>query len=89
MQGVQGNIKFSYRVEVEEHTCGNVNTLNWIELGRTSSGISIPVGDFAVRRINFRVPVGSPLCTVRYSLEVQANNEIYANDYFDVRVKAR
>lgn len=88
LTGVSGNQQFSYNVGVSESTCGSADVLSWIELGKSASDISIPVGDYVARKVIFSIPTGSPLCSVRYSVTVTSGN-VVKTDYFDVVVKAK
>ncbi len=89
LEGVSGTQTFSYEIKVGESTCGNADALSWIELGKSEQNIPIPVGEYASRKVNFRIPTGSPLCTVRYRVEVGTSSGTYATDFFDLVVKAK
>ena len=85
-----GDVDFGYVVSVEESNCGNAKVLDWIELGSSASGLSIPVGEFSSRKVIFNIPTGAPLCSVRYNVKVTYDNsKSYADDYFDIVVKAK
>lgn len=88
LKNVTGIQSFSYEVGVDESNCGTADVLSWIELGKSAENIQINVGDYSSRKVILRVPVGSPLCSVRYSVKVSSGN-VVENDYFDVFVKAK
>jgi len=95
LTGASSNKKFSYDVSVSdsnlEEKCGiNSQTAeSWISTGEAEENIAIASGDFAMQRITFDIPIGSPLCTIRYRVNVQADGASYATDFFDVKVKAK
>lgn len=90
VEGSQGSNIFSYEVSVEDASrCGNANVEDWIEVGKSASSISLRVGDFTSRKVLFRIPTGTPLCTARFSVNVKADGEDYENDFFDIVVKAK
>lgn len=92
-QGVSGDMKFSYVVKPEDFSnCGVTAEVaeNWIALGKSATDLSIASGDLASRKVLFNIPVGAPLCTVRYRVEVTANGETYGSaDFFDINIKAK
>jgi len=95
LTGVSGDKKFSYTVSVSDadiqSKCGvNAGTAeSWIVTGRTEENIAIASGDSAVQRIMFEIPVGAPLCTIRFRVNVEAGGAIYKSDFFDLKVKAK
>lgn len=89
VEGSSGTDIFSYVIKVEEDTCGSADPLDWIELGKAGDDIPIQVGDFLSRKVSFRIPTGSPLCTIRFRVEVTNDDDTYATDYFDIVVKAK
>jgi hypothetical protein len=62
---------------------------DWIVTGRAESGIPIPPGDFSTQKVLFQIPLGSPLCTIRYRINVKADETSYATDFFDLTIKAK
>jgi len=92
--GFTGDKKFHYVVEVSDpdikKKCGiNEATANsWIITGREDT-ISIASGDKYVGLARFQIPVGSPLCIIRYHLDVEFGNEPYYTDFFDVTIKPK
>jgi hypothetical protein len=91
-----GEKTFGYNVVVSDadlqSKCG-VNTATaegWIITGRSEDGIPIPSGDFTTQKVLFEIPVGSPLCTIRYRVNVvTSDGKIYATDFFDLKIKAK
>lgn len=92
-QGVSGTSTFSYKVSVADGSdCVETEEqiLNWITVGGTEENIPIAVGKSAVRKVLFRIPTGTSLCTARFSVIVDSDTtKGYANDYFDITVKAK
>jgi hypothetical protein len=63
---------------------------NWIVTGKSEEGIPIPPGDFTTQKILFEIPVGAPLCTIRYRVNVMTSDgKVYATDFFDLKIKAK
>jgi len=60
----------------------------WISTGRTENDIPIPVGDLSAQKVLFNIPEGSPLCTIRFRVNVDAEGQSYATDFFDVAIDA-
>jgi hypothetical protein len=93
--GTTGNKAFSYTVSVSDADlqtkCGVDKTTveGWITTGRAEEGIPIPPGDFSSQKVLFEIPTGSPLCTIRFRVNVNADTTAYATDFFDVKVKAK
>jgi hypothetical protein len=91
-QGAAGETTFSYQVSASDvSNCGVSAEVaeSWIIVGKAESDIAIPVGGSVVRRVLFQIPLGSPLCTARYKLEIQAGGTAYASDFFDIKVLAK
>ncbi len=83
---------FSYIVTASDvSNCGisKETVEGWIVSGREEEGLSIVSGDFIVKRVLFKIPVGSPLCTIRFRIDVNADDASYAVDFFDVGIKAK
>ena len=95
LPGASGNKKFSYTVLVSDSKiqdkCGiNAGTAEaWIATGKSEEDIPIPSGDFSAQKVLFEIPVGAPLCTIRFRVNVEADGTSYATDYFDMKVKAK
>ena len=97
LTGTSGDTTFSYEVFVSDtgiqDKCGiNAQTAeNWIVTGKSEEGISIPAGDFSTQKILFEIPVGTPLCTIRFRVNVNAESVTgtYAQDFFDLKIKAK
>jgi hypothetical protein len=97
LTGVSGEKKFSYTVRVSDtdtdlnSKCGiDAGTAeSWIVTGKSEKDIPIPSGDFSAQKVLFEIPVGAPLCTIRFRVEVKADGTNYATDFFDVKIKAK
>ncbi|VVB82452.1 Uncharacterised protein [uncultured archaeon] len=94
-QGVAGSTTFSYEVKVSDADisakCGidaSVAT-SWITTGRAENDIPIASGDTAVQKVLFNIPVGAPLCTIRFRIDVSQGTTIYASDFFDLKVLSK
>lgn len=93
--GASSDKRFSYEVSVSDSNiqekCGvNSQTAeSWISSGQAEEDIAIASGDFAMQRILFEIPIGAPLCTLRYRINVQADGASYATDFFDLKIKAK
>lgn len=89
-----GDNKFHYLIEasdpkLKEKCKINEATANsWVKTG-VEDTVTIPSGDSYVGIARFNIPVGSPLCTIRYHLEVKNEGTVYATDFFDVTVQAK
>lgn len=95
LTGVSGTKKFNYNVEVSDPTidtkCGIDADIaeSWIATGKEERDIPIAIGDIAMGKVLLNIPVGSPLCTIRYRVNVDAEGDAYATDFFDIEVKAK
>jgi len=95
LTGASGSKKFSYTVIVSDSDiqskCGvNAGVAEgWIVTGKSESDIPIPSGDFSAQKVLFEIPVGAPLCTMRFRVNVEADGTAYATDFFDLKVKAK
>ena len=93
LSGQGGTSEFSYNVAVSdsdiETKCGvdAEDAEAWIVTGRAEENIPIPSGDFAVQKTLFEIPVGSPLCTIRFRIYV--NDGDYTSDFFDMKILAK
>jgi len=100
LSGITGTTLFSYEVVVSDtkeelrKNCDiSVETAeNWIR-GRVEKDIPIASGDFTSQIILFEVPLGAPLCTIKYRANVEVNKgtgyEAYATDSFFIKIKAK
>lgn len=92
--GAGGSKEFSYEVDVSDpdlkKKCGitEKEVESWIVTGRADT-IDIASGDFYSGIARFNIPVGAPLCIIRFHLEVKTEGQIYATDFFDVNVLAK
>lgn len=94
-----GTTEFSYSVVASdsdlETKCGIDKEVaeSWIVTGKSESDIPIASGDFSVQKILFEIPVGSPLCTMRFRINVDSlvDNEMvaYDTDFFDLKIKPK
>ena len=95
LTGASADKTFSYTVVVSDSDiqskCGidSGTVEGWIQTGRSEEDIPIPSGDFSTQKVLFEIPVGSPLCTIRFRVNVEANGDAYATDFFDLKVKAK
>jgi len=97
LTGTAGETKFSYTVSVSDpdlqKKCGaDIRTSDvesWITAGREQINMPIASGDFANEKIRFEIPVGAPLCTIRFSANVLAGTQTYGSVRFDVQVLAK
>ena len=86
--------EFSYEVIVSDpdirKKCGvgERDAEDWMVTGRSEDKIKIASGDFTYTKVLFEIPVGSPLCTIRYRVNIKMNNQIYASEIMDVTVQA-
>ena len=91
-QGAAGATTFSYQVSASDvSNCGVSKDVaeSWIIVGKSENDIAIPIGGKIVRKIMFQIPLGSPLCIARFKVEVQAGENAYASDFFDVKILAK
>ncbi len=90
LEGVEGTNTFSYEVVVANaDRCGNVDVLDWIEVGASEDNIPLAVGDFTSTKVRFKIPIGAPLCTARFRVNVMADGADYATTFFDISVKPK
>ncbi len=92
LEGSSNTVKFEYDVYLADKGNCDVNekeALSWIVTGKTEEDMGIASGDFVSRPVKFNVPLGSALCTLRYKVEVKANNQNYASDVMDVTIKSK
>ena len=89
MRGADAGTDFNYNVFVEDVgdcSLSEEQLMNFIILGEGGSA-QIPFGETKVKRINFEIPGGAPLCTARYGVNVYVGETPYASDDFDLRIK--
>ncbi len=92
--GSSVDTKFSYEVIVSDPdirkkcNVGERDAEDWIVTGRSEDNIQIASGDSTATKVLFEIPVGSPLCTIRYRINVKVNNQPYASEIMDVTIKA-
>jgi hypothetical protein len=94
LTGTTGNTKFSYLVSASDiGNCGSISKADaekWITVGKGEDDISIPSGGKIARKVRFDIPLGAPLCTARFKIEVtKEGGTSYASDYFDIKVNAK
>jgi hypothetical protein len=95
IQGKAEDSSFSYEVVVSDpnvqKNCGisEREVESWIVTGQSDTGISIAPGDTFVSTVRFFIPTGSPLCTVRFHLNVKESGKVYDTKSFDVQVVAK
>jgi len=88
MRGSSSNVKFSYEVSFSESSCTAIKenqAMDYIKLGRKGDSFINP-GDFKAWLIRFEIPETSPLCMIRYNIEVKADNQHYISENFDVNI---
>ena len=95
LTGTMGDSKFSYAISVSDsdlaRKCGGIRATEveqWMVTGREETNVPIPSGDFSTQKVLFDIPVGSPLCTIRFRVNVEAGTGTYATDYFDLTIKS-
>ena len=68
---------------------GADDALGLITIGDSEQGIKIESGGSIYRKVLFEIPIGTPLCTVRYSIDIISQNGRSFGDFFDLKVKAK
>ena len=70
--------------------------MTWFVAGsQKEENIHIPSGDFITRKTLLNIPVGAPLCTIRFSVNVGVRDSAgggrtsFANDFFFITIKPR
>ena len=95
LSGVEGTSTFSYQVVVSdpdlERKCGisEDRVIDWIVTGRSEVDIPIPSGSFSSQKVLFEIPSGSPLCIIRFRVNVDTDGTAYDTDFFDISIKAK
>jgi len=90
LKGVSGTKTFSYDVVVADvGNCGveESEIENWIIVGKSESSIPIPVNGNSVQKVILEVPKGSPLCTFKLRVNVNAEGTSYATDSVFITVR--
>lgn len=83
---------YSLRATPGNNCPGNfaaADALRLITIGDSESGIGIESGGSVYRKVLFEIPVGTPLCTIRYSIDVTSQKGRSFGDFFDVKIKAK
>jgi len=65
------------------------DALRLITVGDSEQGIKIESGGSIYRKVLFEIPVGTPLCTIRYSVDITSQKDRSFGDFFDVKIKAK
>jgi hypothetical protein len=85
--------KFTYDVVVNnpsevKQNCGinEAEAESWIKAGQSGSIQIAPGGTYSTI-IRFQIPETSPLCIVRYNINVKADEEFYTADSFDINIQ--
>lgn len=95
LSGVGGTSTFSYNVVVSdpdlERKCGisEDRVIDWIVTGRSEVDIPIPSGSLSYQKVLFQIPSGSPLCIIRFRVNVEVEGASYDTDFFDISIKAK
>lgn len=94
LQGAEGDTVFSYETVVSDASdCGTSSeesVSSWIVGEGKEENIPIASGDLMTDRILFRIPVGAPLCIVKFRVNVYyGDGDTYATDSFNIEVKAK
>jgi hypothetical protein len=84
---------FSYTVTLADPAgakakCGIESSaiMNWIEVGQQQTSFSIAPGKSDYKLVRFRIPTNSPLCLVRFQIEVMQGTVSYATSFFDLQI---
>jgi len=86
--------RFSYNIFVSDpdlrKNCGisEREAEDWMVTGRSDS-VNLPPGDVYFGIVRFSIPLGAPMCTARFHIEVKKDAEIYKTEFFDVVVKSK
>lgn len=86
---VNAGTSFFYKVDPQESDCGITpgQLESWIRLGKSRSGIPVPIGEMEMSRITFKIPEGTPKCLAEFRIEVNRGSEIYRYKTIQVKVK--
>jgi hypothetical protein len=87
---------FSYLIKVYDigNSCPdsmtNEKAMSLLESRENASDIMIPSGDSVSKKIIFKIPLGTPLCTIGYTVEVRLEDGTpYASKDFYIEIKAK
>jgi len=92
-KGTADTASLSYTVEVSDPDvlakCGMTDRdiEGWIKTGRADE-MTLSPGESYAGIVRFFIPENSPLCTVRFHIEVLKDRAPYATDFFDIEVVA-
>lgn len=88
-----GTKTFSYDVSVSSlEQCEGSTTEEEIEswlIGKSEEDIPIPTGKLSVQKTLIDVPIGSPLCTFKLRINVDAEGTAYATDFIYVKIREK
>jgi len=91
-RGESGTETFSYEVlasDVSDCGVSKEEAESWIVTGKSETDIPIASGDLITDKVLFRIPVGSPLCVVKFRINVDAGGSAYASDSFNIEIQAK
>ena len=91
LTGTAGTKTFSYEVVVADvGNCGvgESEIEEWIIVGKSESDIPIPSGGNSIQKVILEIPTGSPLCTFKLRVNVDAEETSYATDSVFIEVKS-
>jgi len=92
-KGTADAAKLSYEVTVSDpdvlKKCGlaDRDIEGWIKTGRADE-MTLSPGESYLGIVRFFIPENSPLCTVRFHIDVMKGTAPYATDFFDIEVIA-
>ena len=92
LKGTAGTKTFSYDTVVADvGNCGvgESEIESWIIVGKSESDIPIPSGGNSVQKVILEIPVGSPLCTFKLRINVDAEETSYATDSVFIEIEAK
>jgi hypothetical protein len=79
---------FSYAVIYRQSNC-NLNKKeaeNLIFSGNEREEIFLSSGENSTQRVSLKIPLDTPLCLVRFEINVTKENTYYASDFIDVKI---
>jgi len=83
-----GTNVFSYVVQKSSGNCqSNIDPNEWIIVGDKEQEIPIAVGELYSTKIIFQIPLGTPICTARFRIDVKMDGNAYKSDQFDISIK--
>ncbi len=95
MEGIEGGDSFSYDVSASEIGAGcrltKAEADRLIILGKSEDGIRIISGSSLdpPRLVRFNIPESTPLCNIRYSINIEKNGETYLSGGATVDVEIK